>query len=259
MAKMRLDLYLVEKGFAQSRTQAQELIDAGQVFLEQDKQKKLLTKSSFSIDFGDSETPGNIIVERGPANRYVSRGGLKLEGALAHVGLSVQGLQALDVGISTGGFTDCLLQQGAEFVLGVDVGHKQVSLMLQDHPRLKVLEGVNARALSQESKVLALTPLQKFDLIVMDVSFISIELIIPELQSFLKPTGHLLSLVKPQFEVGIDGLARGGIVKDISLYAKVEEKIKSCCMNHGFEVQDYFASSIEGKDGNHEFFIFAKK
>lgn len=256
MAKIRLDLYLVEKGFAQSRTHAQELIEAGQVFLVQDTQKKVLKKSSLSID---PEMPGQIVVELGPANRYVSRGGLKLEGALAHVGLSPEGLKVLDVGISTGGFTDCLLQKGAEFVLGVDVGHGQVSLMLLDHPRLKVLEGVNARALSQEEKVLALTPSQKFDLIVMDVSFISIELIIPELQSFLKPTGHLLSLVKPQFEVGVDGLARGGIVKDVSLYAKVEKKIKACCQNNGFEVKDYFASSIEGKDGNHEFFVFAKK
>ncbi len=256
MAKTRLDLYLVEKGFAQSRTHAQELIEAGQVFLEQGSQKKSLKKSSLSVD---PEMDGKIIVELGPANRFVSRGGLKLEGALVHVGLSVEGLQALDVGISTGGFTDCLLQKGAAFVLGVDVGHGQVSLMLKDHPKLKVLEGINARALSQEDRVLALTPSKKFDLIVMDVSFISIELIIPELQTFLKPSGHLLSLVKPQFEVGVDGLAKGGIVKDVSLYAKVEEKIKSCCTSHGFEVMDYFASSIEGKDGNHEFFVFAKK
>ncbi|QDK36249.1 TlyA family RNA methyltransferase [Bdellovibrio sp. NC01] len=256
MGKTRLDVYLVEKGFAQSRTHAQELIEAGQVFLNEGSNKKVLKKSSFSVD---ANFDGKITVELGPANRYVSRGGLKLEGALKHVGLSVQGLKALDVGISTGGFTDCLLQSGAEFVLGVDVGHGQVSLMLKDHPRLKVLEGINARALSSEEKVLALTPPEKFDLIVMDVSFISIELIIPELASFLKPTGHLLSLVKPQFEVGVDGLSKGGIVKDVSLYPKVEEKIKSCCQQHHFEVKDYFASSIEGKDGNHEFFVFAKK
>lgn len=256
MSKVRLDLYLVQKGFATSRTHAQELIEAGQVFLNQDGKKSVLKKSSQPVD---SENAPLIVVELGPANRYVSRGGLKLEGALSHVNLSPQGLKVLDVGISTGGFTDCLLQNGAEYVLGVDVGHGQVSLMLKDHPRLKVLEGVNARALSSEDRVLALTPAEKFDLIVMDVSFISIELIIPELKSFLKPTGHLLSLVKPQFEVGVDGLAKGGIVKDASLYAKVEEKIRSCCQTNGFEVKEYFESSIEGKDGNHEFFVFAKK
>lgn len=254
MTKTRLDLYLVEKGFAPSRTHAQELIEAGQVFLEEGSSKRVLKKASLSV-----EPSSKIIVELGPANRYVSRGGLKLEGALNHVKVNVQGYKALDVGISTGGFTDCLLQNGAEFVLGVDVGHGQVSLMLKDHPKLQVLEGVNARALSQEDRVLALTPSEKFDLIVMDVSFISIELIIPELKGFLKPTGHLLSLVKPQFEVGVDGLSKGGIVKDASLYAKVEEKIKSCCRNNGFDVLDYFSSSIEGKDGNNEFFVFAKK
>jgi 23S rRNA (cytidine1920-2'-O)/16S rRNA (cytidine1409-2'-O)-methyltransferase len=130
---------------------------------------------------------------------------------------------------------------------------------LLKNPKLKVIEGINARALSQEQAVLAATPAGGFDLIVMDVSFISIEMIIPELARFLKSTGHLLSLVKPQFEVGVDGLSKGGIVKDASLYAKVEEKIKACCQNNGFAVTDYFASSIEGKDGNHEFFVFAKK
>lgn len=256
MAKIRLDLYLVEKGFALSRTQAQDLILAGQVFLYDGKSKKALTKASFAVDL---EAHPQIHVETGPANRYVSRGGLKLEGALAHVGLSVQGLDALDVGISTGGFTDCLLQQGASYVLGVDVGHGQVSLMLKDHPRLKVIEGINARTLSKDPSLLDQIPANKFDLIVMDVSFISIEMILPELAVLLKPTGHLLSLVKPQFEVGVDGLAKGGIVKDASLYPIVEEKIRTSCTQNGFAVIDYFASPIEGKDGNHEFFIFAKK
>lgn len=253
-SKKRLDLYLVEKGWALSRTHAQELIQAGQVFLVEKGQRKPLKKSSHAV-----EAHSEIEVEKGPANRFVSRGGLKLEGALEKVKLSPEGLKALDVGISTGGFTDCLLQKGASYVLGVDVGHGQVHGSLLSDSRLQVLEGINARALSQEKGVLEKTPPEKFDLIVMDVSFISIELIIPELAGYLKSTGHLLSLVKPQFEVGVDGLGKGGIVKDASLYKKVEEKIRTLCQKSGFEVLDYFDSPIEGKDGNREFFVFAKK
>ncbi|MFM6929658.1 MAG: TlyA family RNA methyltransferase [Bdellovibrio sp.] len=253
--KKRLDIWLFEKGLAQSRTHAQELVEAGQVYLNQNGQRQVLKKSNYSVD----PVNADITVDAGPANRFVSRGGLKLEGALKHVGLLAKGLNVLDVGISTGGFTDCALQAGAGYVLGVDVGHGQVNAQLLRNPKLKVIEGVNARALSSDPAVFEATPENGFDLIVMDVSFISIEMIIPELGRFLKQTGHLLSLVKPQFEVGIDGLSKGGIVKDVSLYAKVEKKIKACCEAHGFIVKDYFASSIEGKDGNHEFFVFAKK
>jgi 23S rRNA (cytidine1920-2'-O)/16S rRNA (cytidine1409-2'-O)-methyltransferase len=253
-SKKRLDLYLVERGLALSRTHAQELIQAGQVFLIEKNQRKVLKKSSVSID--DSAI---IEVEKGPANRFVSRGGLKLEGALEKVNLSVQDLSVLDVGISTGGFTDCLLQKGAAFVLGVDVGHGQVHSSLLQDSRLQVLEGINARNLSSDEQVRAKTPSQKFDLAVMDVSFISIELIIPELSTYLKSSGHLLSLVKPQFEVGVDGLGKGGIVKDASLYKKVEEKIRKVCESSGFQILEYFDSPIEGKDGNREFFVFAKK
>ncbi|MEK2689592.1 TlyA family RNA methyltransferase [Bdellovibrio sp. GT3] len=254
--KKRLDIYVFEKGLAQSRTHAQELIEAGQVYLDQNGKKKVLKKSNLPVT---PEMENHISVDQGPANRFVSRGGLKLEGALQHVNLNIQNFDVLDVGISTGGFTDCALQSGAHFVLGVDVGHGQVSASLLKNPKLKVIEGINARALSSEAEVLAATPSAGFDLIVMDVSFISIEMILPELGRFLKPSGQILSLVKPQFEVGVDGLSKGGIVKDTSLYLKVEEKIKACCEQCGFEVKDYFASSIEGKDGNHEFFVFAKK
>nr|BFD61490.1 TlyA family RNA methyltransferase [Bdellovibrio sp. HM001] len=254
--KVRLDLYLVEKGLAQSRTHAQELIEAGQVYLSENSQKKILKKSSYAVT---AAQVGLITVESGPANRFVSRGGLKLEGALAHVGKSPKGLKVLDVGISTGGFTDCLLQQGAEKVLGVDVGHGQVHPQLLKDSRLQVIEGINARNLSRDDQVLKATPPEKFDLVVMDVSFISIALIVPELAGFLKTEGCLLSLVKPQFEVGVDGLSKGGIVKDVSLYAEVETRIKALCSENGFKVLDYFPSPIQGKDGNNEFFIYAKK
>ncbi|WP_374029522.1 TlyA family RNA methyltransferase [Bdellovibrio bacteriovorus] len=254
--KKRLDVWLTEKGLAPSRTHAQDLIDAGQVYLQEGAQKKILKKASLPMD--DSFL-GKIFIEEGSANRFVSRGGLKLEGALAHLNLSVKDLRVLDVGISTGGFTDCLLQNGAAQVLGVDVGHGQVHQSLLKNPRLQVIEGINARQLSQEAQVLKSTPAEKFDLIVMDVSFISIALIIPELTGFLKTEGHLLSLVKPQFEVGIDGLSKGGIVKDTSLYQDVEERIKNLCREQGLKVLDYFSSPIQGKDGNNEFFIFAQK
>jgi 23S rRNA (cytidine1920-2'-O)/16S rRNA (cytidine1409-2'-O)-methyltransferase len=255
-AKIRLDVYLVEMGLANSRTHAQELIEAGQVYTLENQLKKVFKKPSVLVD---KET-ATIAVEMGPANRYVSRGGLKLEGALAHVGLSVKGLRALDVGLSTGGFTDCLLQSGVDFVLGVDVGHGQTHPRLLQESRLHILEGINARSIDSNTEVLEVAKNHDgFDLIVMDVSFISISLIIPALSSLLKSGGHVLSLVKPQFEVGVDGLAKGGIVKDTSLFVEVEKKVRECCQQSGFTVLDYFSSPIEGKDGNSEFFVFCRK
>jgi 23S rRNA (cytidine1920-2'-O)/16S rRNA (cytidine1409-2'-O)-methyltransferase len=254
MSTKRLDLYLVETNQAFSRTHAQELIESGQVFLIIGDKRKELKKASTPVASGTK-----IEVIKGPANRFVSRGGLKLEGALAQAKLLVEHLEVLDVGLSTGGFADCLLKQGARQVVGVDVGHDQVHATLRRESRLTVLEGINARDLDQNSEFLNKSPLQKFDLIVMDVSFISIELIIPGLQNLLKPQGHLLSLVKPQFEVGIDGLAKGGIVKDVSLFEEVENKIRSTCKKSGLRVLQYFPSSILGKDGNNEFFVYACK
>src|SRR5437868_6364883 len=186
---MRLDLYLVRKQLASSRSHAQELIRAEQVYQLKNNQKVVLKKSSQIVD----ESQGEILVEAGPANRFVSRGGLKLEGALAHCQLSVKNWNVLDVGISTGGFTDCLLQAGVGSVLGVDVGHGQLHASLVNNSRLQHIEGLNAREIDQESQVKAALPRSGFDLIVMDVSFISITLIIPRLVSLLKPEGFLLS------------------------------------------------------------------
>jgi 23S rRNA (cytidine1920-2'-O)/16S rRNA (cytidine1409-2'-O)-methyltransferase len=255
-SKKRLDVWLTEKGLASSRTHAQELINAGQVFLTKASQRKELKKASLSVE---PEMMEFITVESGAANRFVSRGGLKLEGALAHIQLDIKNLNALDVGISTGGFTDCLLQKGVGSVVGVDVGHGQVHKNLLNEKRLQIFEGINARNLSKEDPVLAVKPSQGFDLAVMDVSFISITLIIPEIVPLLKTNGLLLSLVKPQFEVGIDGLAKGGIVKDVSKYTEVENKIRDLCVSQGLQILDYFSSPILGKDGNNEFFIYAKK
>lgn len=255
---MRLDLWLLEQKQASSRSHAQELIEMGQVFLVSSSGRKALSKASFKV------LPEMIIeVDSGPANRFVSRGGLKLEGALEHTSVVVAGKTCLDVGISTGGFTDCLLKRGADLVIGFDVGHGQVHPSLHAHPRLKFLEGINARDLLSNSDVQSLVmPILEdggFDLIVMDVSFISMTLISPQFASLLKTDGEVLCLVKPQFEVGVQGLGKGGIVKDESLYQQVEEKIKTELVRSGLKVKDYFASSIEGKDGNREFFVWAVK
>lgn len=246
MSKMRLDVYLQNQGLAQSRTHAQELIKAEQVKLD----GKICLKSSAPVEEGS-----RVEVLAGEANRFVSRGGLKLEGAIKSLQLSVQNLKALDVGISTGGFTDCLLKHGVQSVVGVDVGHGQVHPSLLADSRLKVHEGVNARHLSQ----CEFLPKQGFDLIVMDVSFISICMIIPELFSFLRPGGVLLSLVKPQFEVGPENISKSGMVKDSSLYKDVKHKVIEISQKSGFTVKDYIPSPIEGKDGNKEFFIYCLK
>lgn len=255
-AKIRLDVWLAERGLAQSRTHAQELIAAEQVFIVENGSRKVLKKASLQVD---DTYISKICVEDGSANRFVSRGGLKLEGALERLRFSVKDLNVLDVGISTGGFSDCLLQKGAKYVLGVDVGHGQVHPLLLKNPKLKVIEGINARNLAQDPLIMCSVPAENFDLIVMDVSFISIALIIPQLAALLNPGGILLSLVKPQFEVGLSGLAKGGIVKDVSLYKDVETRIKDLCLQNKLEVIDYFSSSIQGKDGNNEFFVYAKK
>jgi 23S rRNA (cytidine1920-2'-O)/16S rRNA (cytidine1409-2'-O)-methyltransferase len=252
---MRLDLYLVQKHLASSRSHAQELIRAGQVFQLKNDKKVILKKSSQLVEEGQ----GPIFVDAGPANRFVSRGGLKLEGALKHCRLSVKDWNVLDVGISTGGFADCLLQAEAGSVLGVDVGHGQLHSSLTANPRLQHIEGLNAREIDQDLRVKTAALKEGFDLIVMDVSFISITLIIPRLVTLLKPDGILLSLVKPQFEVGLAGLGKGGLVKDPGLYSLVEDRVKSLCESSGLSVKEYFNSLIEGKDGNREFFIFAQK
>jgi len=257
--KQRADLALVDRGLAPSRNRAQEMIEDGRVFLTSGGQRRVLTKPSALLEADD-------LLEVEPReNDYVSRGGLKMRGALEHLArkglLDVRGRCVLDVGISTGGFADCLLRAGAARVVGVDVGHGQLAAPLRNDPRVALLEGVNARELSQPSRVeqiLGLNNGRRFDLIVVDVSFISLTLVLPELIEYLSGTAAVLALVKPQFEVGREGLGKNGIVKDEALFAVVEEKIRDCARAIGaWSVEDYFASSIEGSDGNKEFFVFA--
>lgn len=254
--RTRIDIFLAQKGMVPSRTKAQDLIKQGLVSVRENMTTRAVLSSSELID--ELLAP-EIIIQKSSLDKYVSRAGLKMEGALAHLQLQVDGWHALDVGISTGGFTDCLLQRGVASVLGVDVGHNQLSPRLRSDPRIRCLEGVNAREIHTQSEVLLLAPKAGFNLAAIDVSFISLTLVLPSVAELVKPWGFVLALVKPQFEVGPAGLGKGGIVTDESLYAEVEKKMKSCVADCGLQLKDYFGSSIEGKDGNKEFFLFAQK
>jgi len=250
----RLDVLLVDQSLAQSRTHAQKLISAGRVKIQIGNQWKVITKPSFKAEGSEP-----IEVEAHEEDKFVSRGGLKLEGALKDNNIEVNDFIGLDVGCSTGGFTDCLLQSGAKHVVGVEVGHDQLAPKLKDDDRVTLYEGINARELDPELVLPHTDDKQGFDIIVMDVSFISQIKILPALAPVMKQGGHLVSLVKPQFEVGKDGIGKGGIVKDPSLYDKVEENIRQCCTELGLTVKNYTNSPIKGGDGNREFLIWATK
>ncbi len=253
LTMLRADILLVEQGLAPSRTAAQNLITAGRVSIVRDGQLLPLAKVSQKLA---PDTCFNIVPDA--ADRYVSRGALKLEGALAEVALDVTGLSALDVGQSTGGFTDCLLQAGARRIVGVDVGHDQLAQKIRDDARVRYFEGVNGRALDH-AVLLSANDGAAFDLMVCDVSFISLTLILPSALPLIRPGGYLLSLVKPQFEVGREGLGHGGIVRNESLYAGVKDKISQAVKAEGFELLRWLDSPIKGGDGNREFFVWARK
>lgn len=254
----RLDKVLVDQGLAQSRTQAQKLIEAGAVRAKLHGQWMPLRKPAQKIA-PDTILQADVIQEL----RFVSRAGLKLDLALQYLatrqilpGNFPQDLFALDIGQSTGGFTDCLLQRGARQIVGVDVGSDQLAESLRQHAAIICLEGINAREPLEE--LLAYSK-EGFDIAVMDVSFISQTLIIPNIPPLLKNAGYLLSLVKPQFEVGAKNIAKGGIVKNDQLYPEVRDKITACASEAGFIVLDYFESGIDGGDGNREFFMLCQK
>ena len=244
----RLDKTLYRRGLATSRAHAQRLIDAGRVSVN----GRVERKASSAVADADQ-----LAVEPGEEDRYVSRGGLKLAAALARGHTEVNGCTVLDVGQSTGGFTDCLLQAGAACVVGVDVGHQQLVSHLRDDARVVCYEGVNARHLPAE--LVATHSPGGFSHAVIDVSFISQTLILPALVPLLAPDGWLISLVKPQFEVGRDNLGKGGIVRDPALYGQVEKSLRNICGELGLAVRDYFESPITGGDGNREFLLLATK
>lgn len=248
--KKRLDVYLCEQNLVASRTKAQDLIKAGAVVVNGK------AVDSVKLQVGSED---KIEILKSDETKYVSRGGIKLEGALQHLNFDVTNLTAIDIGISTGGFSDCLLQAGVKSVLGVDVGQKQLHSSLHNNSKLTLLEKINARQLHQLPQVLQYKPSAGWDLAVIDVSFISLSLILPAVLPVIRQHGYVLALVKPQFEVGADGLNKQGIVKDESAYGKIERSLVTFSNSIGFEVKAYFPSSIEGKDGNKEFFIFLHK
>jgi 23S rRNA (cytidine1920-2'-O)/16S rRNA (cytidine1409-2'-O)-methyltransferase len=241
---VRADALLVQRGFAPSRAAALRLIEAGRVSCDE----AIILKPSQLL-----AADARLIVAPAPDAEYVSRGGIKLAGALRQTGINVRGCACLDIGQSTGGFTDCLLRHGAAKVVGIDVGHGQLHPAMAADPRVEHHEAINARAL--EKSVLAG---RYFDLIVADVSFISLTLILPQLPPLLTKLGDLLLLVKPQFEVGPENVGKGGIVTDTALYPIVRDKLAACCTAHHLSVVAWFDSPITGGDGNREFFLHAR-
>ena len=281
---MRADLFLVEHRFATTRSQAQRLITSGvqwRVVVDEAEVaapwKRVAKNGDEIADHAQVEVLDNTEA------KYISRGGLKLEGALKATGLDVMGLRCLDIGQSTGGFTDCLLQHGATQVVGIDVGHGQLHATMRDDGRVVCLEGINARSLTATTLVAACARIHSatgefyseddgdddgddavdidpaFDFLTGDLSFISLTLVLPAVTRLLKADGHLLMLVKPQFELQPGQIGKGGIVRDPVHFEFVEKRLRDTCADLGIEVLKWMESSIQGGDGNREFFIHGKK
>jgi len=240
MKRERIDKLLVERGLVDSRTRAQALIMAGVVLVNEQRVEK--PSEAFPPD-----SQIRLKNSDDPALRYVGRGGLKLEAALREFQIDVNGFGCLDVGASTGGFTDCLLQHGAKHVVAIDVGHNQIDWRLRNDQRVDVREGVNARYLSQADFA------EQFDLIVVDVSFISLTKVLPSLKSLLNRTGRLIALIKPQFEVGRGEVGGGGIVRDPEKRERVVDEVNSFSKGIGLDVRGVIESPIHGAEGNIEF------
>lgn len=239
MKRERIDKLLIDKGLADSQTKAQALVMSGVVLVNEQK----IVKPSQEFFLTDT------IRIKGKVNeiKYVSRGGLKLEKALEHFHICPNVYVCLDVGASTGGFTDCLLQNGAKKVVTVDVGTNQLVWKLRNDERIEVHEKVNARYLKSEDFA------EKFDLVVMDVSFISVTKILSVLKDLLTENGKIIVLIKPQFEVGKGEVGKGGIVKDESKHTEVIEKINTFANEIGLKNLGVIDSPILGADGNKEF------
>jgi 23S rRNA (cytidine1920-2'-O)/16S rRNA (cytidine1409-2'-O)-methyltransferase len=234
VARKRLDIILVERELVDSRQQAKRLIMAGQVVVDGQVVDKPGTRVSQETDITLRETPP-----------YVSRGGLKLEAALDRFAIAVTGVIAADVGASTGGFTDCLLQHGASKVYAIDVGYGQLAWRLRNDPRVVVMERVNVRYLESLP--------EPIDLATVDVSFISLELVLPAVIGFLKPHGDIVALIKPQFEAGRKQVGKGGVVKDPAVHRAVLRQVLLWAEGHGLTVRRLMASPLKGPAGNVEF------
>jgi 23S rRNA (cytidine1920-2'-O)/16S rRNA (cytidine1409-2'-O)-methyltransferase len=240
MKRERIDKLLVERGLAASRTRAQALVMAGLVLVNDQRVEK--PSETFGADA--------VVRVRGsddPAARYVGRGALKLEAALEAFRLDVRDFVCLDVGASTGGFTDCLLQRGARRIVAVDVGHNQLDWRLRTDARVEVREGTNARHLAPEDFA------ERFDLAVMDVSFISATKVLPAVVPLLKDGARVVVLVKPQFEVGRGEVGKGGVVRDAAQHARVVAEVNRAARELGLKVIGVIDSPILGAEGNKEF------
>lgn len=241
--KVRLDVLLVEKGFFASREQARRAVMAGLVFYEGRRMEKA----------GEFVDPNGVLEVKGNPCPYVSRGGLKLEGALHQFRIDVRGKVALDAGASTGGFTHCLLEHGAKRVYAVDVGYGQLAWQLRQDPRVVVFERTNIRYLKPEDLG------TRVDLVTLDLSFISLEKVLPAVWELLKDSGEVVALVKPQFEAGREHVGKGGIVKDPEVHCRVLEHIVGVSLDLGFHVRGVTYSPLLGADGNVEFFLWLTK
>jgi 23S rRNA (cytidine1920-2'-O)/16S rRNA (cytidine1409-2'-O)-methyltransferase len=238
--KRRIDQLLVDRGLAESREKAKALLLAGSVRVNGQR-----------VDKPGQSVPADSAIEVAAKLRYVSRGGLKLEGALAHFGIDVADKICIDIGSSTGGFTDCLLQHGAARVHAVDVGAGQLDWKLRNDPRVIVHEGVNARYINPSDIG------EPADLLVCDVSFISVTLIAPAFPALLRPNGEMIILIKPQFEVGRGEVGKGGIVRDPALHAAACARVETAVRALGFKA-DIMESPISGAEGNREFLLYAR-
>lgn len=250
---MRLDLLLVKWGMAPSRSKAQELIRHGEVEIQRRGKWEIIHAPSFKLD---SANPSEVRVRPGPILQYVSRGGMKLAGALDRLQFDVNGLVVLDVGISTGGFADCLLQKGAKEVIGIDVGTGQLAEKLRNDPRVILFENRNIRDLSKDREMHP--RLQHVELCVVDVSFISLEYVLPQVSRIL-PRHKLLALIKPQFELTQEALNKKGVVKSEADLEAAKQRVKACATAAGYKILDVFPSGLLGGEGNQEFFLWAER
>src|SRR6266567_4070730 len=242
----RIDKLLLKRGLAESRSKAQAMIMAGVVLANEQRVAK-------PSDIVASDALIRLKGADDPASRYVGRGGLKLEAALREFNINVKDCICLDIGASTGGFTDCLLQHGARRVVAIDVGHNQIDWRLRNDPRVEIRERVNARYLTPDDFP------QQFDLAVMDVSFISAAKVMPAIVPLLTSAGRAITLIKPQFELGRGEVGKGGIVRDPEKHTRVIEAVNRAAYVLGLQVRGVIESPIRGADGNVEFLALYEK